>query len=61
MKKKPILLNLDYGTIERVDAAAKLMGKSRTAYLREAIQRNLRFFELYERNAHLRIRDKAHR
>jgi hypothetical protein len=58
---KPILLNLDCSIAEQVDAAARLVGKSRTAYLREVIARNLRFFELYEKNAHLKIRDRAYR
>jgi transposase-like protein len=60
-EKKPILLYLDHRTVEQVDAAAAIMKVSRTAYIREAINRNLRFFELCERHAHAKIRQQARR
>jgi len=58
-EKKPILLYLDRRAIGQVDAAAEIMNVSRTAYIREAINRNLRFFELYERKAHAKIQQQA--
>jgi len=60
-EKKPILLHLDHRTVQQMDAAAGIMNLSRTAYIRETISRNLRFFELYERKAHAKIREQARR
>ena len=61
MGRKAILVHLDQEVVRQVDQAATFMHMTRTAYLRESINRNLRFFDLFERKSHERIRQQANR
>ena len=52
---KPILLNLPIRVLEQVDLAVNEQGVSRTHFLRQAIERNLRHYQDVERTMFARI------
>ena len=41
---KPVLLNLPTGVLEQVDMAVREQGVSRSQFLRQAVERNLRHY-----------------
>jgi metal-responsive CopG/Arc/MetJ family transcriptional regulator len=53
---KSILLNLKPELVNQIDEAVHLVYGSRTRFLREAVQRNLKFYEAQEKPAALRWR-----
>jgi metal-responsive CopG/Arc/MetJ family transcriptional regulator len=52
---KPVLLNLAVQVLEEVDMAVREQGVSRTHFLRQAIERNLRHYQNVERAIFARI------
>ena len=52
---KPILLNLPIKLLEQVDLAVREQGVSRTHFLRQAVERNLRHYQDVERAMFARI------
>ena len=46
---KPILLNLPKQVLEEVDLAVREQGVTRSQFLRQAIERNLRHYQRVER------------
>ena len=46
---KPVLLNLPKRVLEEVDMAVREQGVSRSQFLRQAIERNLRHYQRVER------------
>ena len=52
---KPILLNLPVQLLEQVDLAVQEQGVSRTHFLRQAVERNLRHYQEVERAMFVRI------
>jgi len=52
---KPILLNLPVRLLEQIDLAVSEQGVSRTHFLRQAIERNLRHYQDVERAMFARI------
>jgi metal-responsive CopG/Arc/MetJ family transcriptional regulator len=46
---KPVLLNLPKQVLEEVDLAVREQGVTRTHFLRQAIERNLRHYQRVER------------
>ena len=53
---RSILLNLKPETVDQIDEAVALLYGSRTRFLRESVERNLRFYETHEKPAALRWR-----
>jgi len=60
-ERKSVLLNLDLKLVQRVDEAARFIQMTRSAYLRESIVRNLRFFDNFEKRSHEAIKQQAKR
>jgi metal-responsive CopG/Arc/MetJ family transcriptional regulator len=52
---RPILLNLPERLIEEIDMAVREQGVSRTQFLRQAVERNLRHYQNFERAIFARI------
>jgi metal-responsive CopG/Arc/MetJ family transcriptional regulator len=52
---KPILLNLPAQILEQVDMAVRQQGVSRSQFLRQAVERNLRHYQNVERAIFRRI------
>jgi len=52
---KPILLNLPVSLLEQIDLAVREQGVSRTHFLRQAVERNLRHYQDVERAMFARI------
>ena len=52
---KPVLLNLPLPLLDQVDLAVREQGVSRTRFLRQAVERNLRHYQNVERAAFARI------
>jgi metal-responsive CopG/Arc/MetJ family transcriptional regulator len=52
---KPVLLNLAVQVLEEVDMAVREQGVSRSHFLRQAIERNLRHYQDVERAIFARI------
>jgi metal-responsive CopG/Arc/MetJ family transcriptional regulator len=52
---KPILLNLPAQILEQVDMAVREQGVSRSQFLRQAVERNLRHYQNVERAIFCRI------
>jgi metal-responsive CopG/Arc/MetJ family transcriptional regulator len=52
---KPVLLNLPEDVLEEVDTAVREQGVSRTHFLRQAVERNLRHYQSVERAVFARI------
>jgi metal-responsive CopG/Arc/MetJ family transcriptional regulator len=52
---KPLLLNLPKQILEEVDMAVREQGVSRTHFLRQAVERNLRYYQNFERAIFARI------
>jgi metal-responsive CopG/Arc/MetJ family transcriptional regulator len=52
---KPVLLNLAVQVLEEVDLAVREQGVSRSHFLRQAIERNLRHYQNVERAVFARI------
>jgi metal-responsive CopG/Arc/MetJ family transcriptional regulator len=56
---RPILLNLPERVIEEVDMAVREQGVSRSHFLRQAVERNLRHYQRVERAIFARIYQQA--
>jgi metal-responsive CopG/Arc/MetJ family transcriptional regulator len=52
---KPILLNLPERVLEEIDMAVREQGVSRSQFLRQAVERNLRHYQKVERAIFARI------
>jgi metal-responsive CopG/Arc/MetJ family transcriptional regulator len=52
---KPVLLNLAVQVLEEVDLAVREQGVSRSHFLRQAVERNLRHYQNVERAMFARI------
>ena len=52
---KPVLLNLPVNVLEEVDLAVREQGVSRSQFLRQAVERNLRHYQNFERAIFARI------
>ena len=52
---KPILLNLPERVLEEIDMAVREQGVSRSQFLRQAVERNLRHYQSVERAIFRRI------
>jgi metal-responsive CopG/Arc/MetJ family transcriptional regulator len=52
---KPVLLNLPLSLLDQVDLAVREQGVSRTHFLRQAAERNLRHYQNVERATFARI------
>jgi metal-responsive CopG/Arc/MetJ family transcriptional regulator len=52
---KPVLLNLPVPLLDQVDLAVREQGVSRTQFLRQAVERNLRHYKDVERAVFVRI------
>ena len=52
---KPLLLNLPKKILEEVDMAVREQGVSRSHFLRQAVERNLRHYQNFERAIFARI------
>jgi metal-responsive CopG/Arc/MetJ family transcriptional regulator len=52
---RPVLLNLPVQILEQVDTAVREQGVSRSQFLRQAIERNLRHYQRVERAIFARI------
>jgi metal-responsive CopG/Arc/MetJ family transcriptional regulator len=52
---KPVLLNLPVPLLDQVDLAVQEQGVSRTQFLRQAVERNLRHYQDVERAVFARI------
>ena len=52
---RPVLLNLPVQILEQVDIAVREQGVSRSQFLRQAIERNLRHYQNFERAILARI------
>ena len=52
---KPVLLNLPVQILEQVDMAVREQGVSRSQFLRQAVERNLRHYQRCERALFARI------
>jgi metal-responsive CopG/Arc/MetJ family transcriptional regulator len=52
---KPVLLNLPVQILEQVDRAVREQGVSRSQFLRQAVERNLRHYQNVERAIFARI------
>ena len=52
---KPVLLNLPIQVLEEVDLAVREQGVSRSHFLRQAVDRNLRHYQDVERTIFARI------
>jgi metal-responsive CopG/Arc/MetJ family transcriptional regulator len=52
---KPVLLNLPVKILEEVDMAVSEQGVSRSQFLRQAVERNLRHYQNVERAIFARI------
>jgi metal-responsive CopG/Arc/MetJ family transcriptional regulator len=58
---KPILLNLPISILDEVDEAVREQGVSRSQFLRQAVERNLRHYQRVERPTFIRIREQGMR
>ena len=56
---RPILLNLPERVLEEIDMAVREQGVSRTHFLRQAVERNLRHYQNFERAIFARIYQKG--
>jgi metal-responsive CopG/Arc/MetJ family transcriptional regulator len=56
---RPILLNLPERVVEEVDMAVREQGVSRSHFLRQAVERNLRHYQRVERAIVARIYQQA--
>ena len=52
---RPILLNLPERVLEEIDMAVREQGVSRSQFLRQAVERNLRHYQNVERAIFARI------
>jgi metal-responsive CopG/Arc/MetJ family transcriptional regulator len=52
---KPVLLNLPTPMLEQIDLAVREQGVTRTQFLRQAVERNLRHYQNFERAMFARI------
>jgi metal-responsive CopG/Arc/MetJ family transcriptional regulator len=52
---KPVLLNLPTCVLEQVDRAVREQGVTRSQFLRQAVERNLRHYQRVERAIFARI------
>jgi len=52
---KPVLLNLPEPILDEVDTAVREQGVTRTQFLRQAVERNLRHYQDVERAMFARI------
>ncbi len=52
---RPVLLNLPVPLLDQVDLAVREQGVSRTQFLRQAVERNLRHYKDVERAMFARI------
>jgi metal-responsive CopG/Arc/MetJ family transcriptional regulator len=52
---RPILLNLPERVLEEIDMAVREQGVSRSQFLRQAVERNLRHYQNFERAIFARI------
>ena len=52
---KSVLLNLPVNVLEEVDMAVREQGVTRSQFLRQAIERNLRYYQRVERAIFRRI------
>jgi metal-responsive CopG/Arc/MetJ family transcriptional regulator len=52
---KSVLLNLPFQILEQVDLAVREQGVTRSQFLRQAIERNLRHYQRVERAVFARI------
>jgi metal-responsive CopG/Arc/MetJ family transcriptional regulator len=52
---KPVLLNVAVQVLEEVDLAVREQGVSRSQFLRQAVERNLRHYQNVERAIFARI------
>ena len=52
---RPVLLNLPVQILEQVDMAVREQGVSRSQFLRQAVERNLRHYQNVERAIFARI------
>ena len=52
---KPVLLNLPERVLEEIDMAVREQGVSRSQFLRQAVERNLRHYQNFERAIFARI------
>ena len=58
---KSILLNLDRGLVEKIDAAVNELYVTRTHFLRESVKRNLQYYEKHERPTAIRLKQQAYK
>ena len=52
---RPILLNLPERVLEEIDMAVREQGVSRSQFLRQAVERNLRHYQRVERAIFARV------
>ena len=52
---RPVLLNLPERVLEEIDMAVREQGVRRTHFLRQAVERNLRHYQNFERAIFARI------
>ena len=52
---KAVLLNLPVNVLEEVDLAVRQQGVTRSQFLRQAVERNLRHYQNFERAIFARI------
>jgi metal-responsive CopG/Arc/MetJ family transcriptional regulator len=52
---KPVLLNLPKQILDEVDKAVREQGVTRSQFLRQAVERNLRHYQVVERAVFMRI------
>ena len=57
---KAVLLNLPVNVLEEVDLAVRQQGVTRSQFLRQAVERNLRHYQNVERAIFRRIYQKGH-
>jgi len=56
---KAVLLNLPVNVLEEVDLAVRQQGVTRSQFLRQAVERNLRHYQNFERAIFARIYQKG--
>ena len=56
---KPVLLNLPQPVLEQVDMAVREQGVTRSQFLRQAVERNLRHYQNVERAIFARIYEQG--
>ena len=56
---KAVLLNLPVNILEEVDLAVRQQGVTRSQFLRQAVERNLRHYQNFERAIFARIYQKG--